>query len=304
MNGENGEINFRVHWLSFTVHGSTRDAFALYDNFFRDIFGDLEDLGHGGRFFKTILKGLLEVKLYLDFSNQDIECFQIELPGNACDHIPWDYFHALDIYLQANFEGQYKYKRLDLAFDNVPFTPQEVQSAIENENYRSLAKKKTLKFHGSPFEERENGEIGTYTIEFGSDKSERKITVYNKRGYIRLEFQVTNDRAQIVASDLFGESNITKWYEIMIGHLRDYIDFDMPWWSEFIESNSRAWAIISTPKEVSKEKLTEWIETQVTPALSVLIDTEPPEIIEAMIRRGRNRRGPRYNLLLGEVHDG
>lgn len=299
MEREHGDITFRVHWLSFTVHGSTQDAFTLYDLFFRDKFGDLEDLGHGGRFFKSIMKGLLEIKLYLDFSKKDIECFQIEIPGQACDHIAWEYFHALEIYLQSNFEGKYHYKRLDLAFDNAPFTPQEFQKAIEDREVRTLAKRKTLKFHGSPYEERDNGEISTYTVEFGSDQSERKITVYNRRGPTRLEFQVTNNRAQLVASELFGTGDISKWYEIMIGHLRDYIDVLLPWWEEFVSNNNRAWATISTPKDVSMQKLKEWIDTQVAPALSVLIDTQPPEVINKIINRGRLRRGPRYNLLLG-----
>ena len=76
MEGNHEDITFRVHWLSFTVHASPTDAMTLYDLFFRETFGDLEDLSHGGRGFKSLLKGLLEIKLYLNPINQTADYFQ------------------------------------------------------------------------------------------------------------------------------------------------------------------------------------------------------------------------------------
>ncbi len=299
MKNKNEEITYRVHWLSFTVHASRRDAFALYDIFFRDIFGDLEDLGHGGRGFKSLLRGLLQIKMYLD-PIRDEDYFHIEIPGKACDFIRWEYFQALEQYLRSNFGEDYKYKRLDFAFDNVPFSPQDVEQAIKENQLRSLAKRETLRFHGSPFQLRDNGENGTYTIELGSRTSERMITVYNKRGPTRLEFQMRGKRAHRITCELFGADDISDWYKLMIGHLRDYVDFSKPWWDEFTRSIGRAWVTVSNPKEVSMEKLLNWYDQQISPAFSVIVDTQSPEVINKMINRGRNRRGARYNLLLGD----
>jgi len=292
------EITFRVHWLSFTVHAATQDAFTLYNIFFRDIFGDLEDVGHGGRGFKNLLRGFLQLKLYLNPIRKDSDYFHFEIPGKACDFIHWEYFKALEQYLDSNYK-KYKYKRLDFAFDNVPFTPQQVEQAINEDKIRSLAKRETLRFHGSPFQERDNGELGTYTIELGSNTSQRMMTVYNKRGPTRLEFQTKDKRSHIVTKELFGANDINEWQDIMLGHLRDYVDFETSWWDEFTQGTARAWLTLSNPKEVSMEKLANWLNYQVAPGLSTYIDTQPPEVIERLLEHGRNRRNPKYNLLLG-----
>lgn len=300
MNKNNEEITFRVHWLSFTVHASAQDAFTLYNIFFRDVFGDLEDLGHGGRGFKNLLRGLLQIKLYLNPTRKDVDYFHVEIPGKACDFISWDYFKALKQYLESNFDGKYKFKRLDFAFDNVPFTPQDVEQAIKENQLRSLAKRETLRIHGSPFKLRDNGENGTYTVELGSRTSERMITVYNKRGPTRLEFQMKDKRAHLITCELFGADDISGWYKIMIGHLRDYVDFSKPWWDEFTQSIGRAWVTVSNPKDVSMEKLLNWYDQQIAPAFIVIVDTQSPEVINKMINNGRNRRSARYNIILGD----
>lgn len=299
MEREHGDITFRVHWLSFTVHAPKQDAFVIYDLFFRELFGPLEDLGHGGRSFKSIFRGFLEIKLYLDPSRNDDEYFHFEIPGKACDHIASEYFHALEMYLRSNYDGKYHYKRLDFAFDNVPFTPQDVEKAIKEDQVRSLAKRETLHVHGSPFQERDNGELGTYTVEFGSSTSQRMITVYNKRGPTRLEFQMRDKRAHVISCDLFRTNDISQWFQIMIGHLRDYIDIYTPWWDKFTKSIGRAWVTVSNPREVSMENLISWFDQQISPAFSTIVDTQSPEVINKMIDRGRYRRGSRYDLLLG-----
>lgn len=300
MKNKNEEITYRVHWLSLTVHGSSQDAFVLYDIFFRDLFGDPEDLGHGGRGFRSLLRGLLEIKLYLNpITNLD-DYFHIEIPGQACDHLTWDHYKALEIYLHSNFEGKYQYKRVDFAFDGVPFTPEEVEHAIRENQLRSLAKRETLSIHGSPFENRDNGEKGTYTVVLGSRNSERMIRVYNKRGPTRIEFQMKDKRAHVIGCELFSAPNVDDWYPIMIGHLRDYIDFKTSWWEEFTQSIGRAWVTVSNPKDVSMENLLDWYEKQIAPAFSVIVDTQTPDVINKMINGGRSRRSPRYHILLGE----
>jgi DNA relaxase NicK len=291
------EINFGVHWLSFTVHAPRKDAFMIYDTLFKDIFGDLEELGHGGRGFKEIFHTLLEFKIYLTPASQ--EYFHFKIPGQACELIPWQYFKVLEFYLPPNYQNRYNYTRIDLAFDNCPFTPKQIEDAIREGKVRSLAKRESLKVYESPFVLRDNGEEGTHTVYFGSRSSERMIRVYDEREFTRLELELKKRRADLVAKELFRADDISEWYPIMISHLRDYVDFSTAWWDEFVSITGRAWASVSNAKDVTMEKLINWLERQVTPALSVIADTQPDYLLKALIDRGRMRRGSRYNLLLG-----
>jgi Replication initiation factor len=124
------------------------------------------------------------------------------------------------------------------------------------------------------------------------------IRVYDKRGYTRLELELKEARADLVAKELSQADNISKWYEIMVGHFRDFVDFDTQWWIEFVDNVGRAWASVSKPKDIAIEKIQNWIDRQVTLGLSVIEDTQPKEVMEILIKRGRNRRGSKYNLLL------
>jgi len=292
------DISYGIHWLSFTVHSDSDSAFTIYKLLFKDTFGDLQELGHGGRGFKEIYHALLEFKLYLSPVLDNDQYFHFEIPGQACELIDWQLLQALDIILKSNHEGQYSYTRLDLAFDYVPFTPQDVEQAIKENKLRSLAKRETLEIHQSPFAQKENGEIGTYTVELGSRYSERMIRVYNKRGFTRLELELKDRRADLVAKELFGMSEGSEWFSVMLSHLRDYIDFYPRWWGEFIGGTGRAWAIVGNAKDLTMSKLLHWVDYQVSPALSVMYDTLPEYAINGIIERGRKRRGARYNLLL------
>ena len=70
--------------------------------------------------------------------------------------------------LESNYKSCYQFTRLDFAFDDVPFEPQQVREAILENNLRSLAKRETLQVHESPLAFKDNGEIGTCTVELGS----------------------------------------------------------------------------------------------------------------------------------------
>ena len=81
-------IEFRVHWLSFTVNAEKHKGHILYTALFEDHFGPLEYLGHGGRGFREIHMASIGVKLYLEPVKQDFEYFHLEIPGLACEVLP------------------------------------------------------------------------------------------------------------------------------------------------------------------------------------------------------------------------
>jgi DNA relaxase NicK len=291
-----------VHWLSFVVFASRDEAFKLYDVLFKDLFGELEPLGHGGRGFKEIWLSLLAFKVYVTPSNGTEEYFHFEIPGRACELINTQIFLKLESILAYRYPDTYRYSRLDFAFDELSFTPQDVENAISVKDVRSHAKRETMKVHKTPFEKKDNGELGTHTVEFGSRQSERMIRVYNRRGFTRLELELKHKRADLVAKQIFNSGDASKWYSIVLPHLRDYVDFNTNWWKEFVSSSGRAWAIVSTPKEISQESITAWLEHQIAPALSVINDIRDDDFVKDLIVLGRTKRKrvKRYNLLLGK----
>ena len=292
------EITYQVHWLSFTVHCENEEAMALYDNIFKDTFGNLEELGNGGRGFKEIYHSLLAFKLYMTPAHSDTKYVHFEIPGQACEMIDWQHWQALAIYLEANFQEKYKATRFDFAFDHLGFTPEQVEEAIRANALRSLAKRDSLKIHASPFQKRESGdEIGTYTVEFGSNKSERMITVYNKRGYTRLEFQMKDRRAHLVTWQVL-LADPDRRIPLVISHLLDFIEFQTDWWGAFIHSEKRANKVVSSPREISLNKTISWMDKQVSAALSVVYDAASPAMVDLLIRRGRKKRGARYSGLV------
>jgi DNA relaxase NicK len=292
------DVTVRIHWLSFTVHSLSCEASYLYDNFFKDTFGALIPLGNGGRGFKEIHTGLCGFKIYLYPINNQHGYFHIEIPGEACDSLHWEYFPALMIYLQSNYPGKYFFKRIDLAFDNVPFTPQDVEKAITDENVRSLAKRESLEVFNSPFKQKENGEIGCYTVEFGSRTSERMVRVYNKRGFTRLELQAKDDRAHQIGLQLFNILDANNWFPVMISHLRDFIDLDTPWWKEFVAGHGRAYLTTSVPRNTELERIARWFDKQISPCFSVLVDAMDGLELQQIIKQGRKRRNAKYDDLV------
>src|SRR5208283_250271 len=166
------------------------------------------------------------------------------------------------------------------------FTPQEVEKAIKAGKVKSLAKRKTLKAEQSPFDPKDNGEIGTYTVYFGSRQSERMIRVYDRRGFTRLELEMKGKRADLVAKQILQSSDVSEWYPIALSHLLDFVNFDMPWWEEFVNGVGRAHAIVSTPKEITEASITTWLTHQVAPSLSTIHDLHPERFLNDLIASG------------------
>lgn len=294
------DFEFSIHWLSFTVHASEREARTLYTHLFGGLFGPLmEKPGGLRRQYRDLYFSNFAFKIYANPANEFQEHCHIEIPGEACEHIPPEKYIALLNYLQVVHKEAFAFKRLDLAFDKAAFTPEDVHDAILNWEVRTLAKRQSYKFHGSPFELRDDGEKGTFTSELGSEESQRKITAYNKRGFTRLEFQCKDVRANLIAVELFSAREIGDWPAIGVKHLRDYIDFNTPWWEEFVSGVGRAKATVSEPRTISVEKRRAWIERQVGPSLSIVNDVFGSEEVDRIIDQGRERRNRNDEFLVG-----
>ncbi len=294
------QFGYGIHWLSFVVHDGRSKGLMLYTLFFRDLFGELQDMGHGGRGFEEIWSGLLAFKVYLTPCHGDEEYFHFEIPGEACEQIHWQILQGIDDVLRNNYPGRYHYTRLDFAFDELPFTPEDVELAIKEGRVRTTATRDSLVINKMPFERKDSGELGTHTVNLGSRQSERMIRVYDRRGFTRLEMELKDKRADLVAKEILRASDVSEWFEIGLSHLLDYVDFRTPWWTEFTHGEGRAWATVTTPRQITEERMSKWVERQVSAALSVLHDIKPEGYLEDVIRMGRvkRKRDKRYALLL------
>ncbi|MCW5887497.1 MAG: replication initiation factor domain-containing protein [Anaerolineales bacterium] len=238
-------------------------------------------------------------KLYADPVGEGAYA-HLEFPGSACDALPPKLIQEFIVTL--NRWEKFRVSRLDLAWDGVGFTPQHVVEAVSEEKLRSLLKRKTLHVHDQPFEEREDGVMGTSSVRLGSNQSSRMLRVYDKRGPVRLEFQTRSERADLVARDVLARLP-QAWAEAALAHLRDYVDFEdegrlLSWWEQFVSEIGRAFKSISDARQLELSRMTAWVMNQVAPTLSVLADVIGEDIYTAITTQGRRKRGKRYEAVL------
>ncbi|MCW5875217.1 MAG: replication initiation factor domain-containing protein [Anaerolineales bacterium] len=292
-------MEFHVHWLSLTLWADKEYALKLWEEWFQQYLGPLVAVGHGGRGFKGLYQALGAAKLYADPVGEGAYV-HLEFPGSACDALPPKLIQEFIVSL--NRWEKFRVSRLDLAWDGVGFTPQHVVEAVSEEKLRSLLKRKTLHVHDQPFEEREDGVLGTSSVRLGSNQSSRMLRVYDKRGPVRLEFQTRAERADLVARDVLLRLPQT-WAEAALAHLRDYVDFEfegklLAWWEQFVREIGRAFKKISDARQLELSRMTAWVMNQVAPTLSVLADVLGEDIYTAITVQGRRKRGKRYEAVL------
>lgn len=292
---------FSVHWFAITIFQDFEKTKRLWEEFFSLGLGVLVDKGHGARGYKQISEALQGAKVYYDHvtAKEGKEHCHIEIPGSACEAILPSAFPDLVNYLHGN-NIRFSIKRVDFAFDGVPFTPQDFLNGLLSDNLVSLIKRdpslenESIRKEESPCKLRENGEIGTMTVYAGSKSSDRMVRVYNKRGDTRLEFQMRDERAHAVCLDVFAHS-WDEWEYTVKAHLRQFIDFSKTdWWAVFVSISHRADLKISSARRVSLARMEEWFNRQVVVALSVYEDVwgkeEARYRLNGLVSKARNKR--------------
>lgn len=301
---------FSVHWFAITIFQDFEKVKGYWSKFFTLGLGVLVDKGHGARGYKQISEGLLGAKIYYDHvtAKEGKEHCHIEIPGSACEAIIPSVFPELVNFLAEN-NVRFSIKRIDFAFDGVPFTPQNFYDGLLSDNLVSLIKRDpsldndSISKQESPYALRENGEVGTMTVYAGSAASQRRVRVYNKRGDTRLELQLRDERAQAVCLDVFAHA-WEEWEFIVKTHLRQFIDFkNTDWWAVFVLLAHRADLKISSARRLSLSKMENWFIRQVVVSLSVYEDVwgkaEAKQRLDGLINKARKTRDrSRYSSVL------
>lgn len=297
---------FSVHWFAITIFQDLDTVKKIWEYFFSVGLGVLADKGHGARGYKQIAEALLGAKVYYDHQAAKVgqEHCHIEIPGSACEAITPSVFQDL-VNSLIEQEIRFSIKRADFAFDGVPFSPNDFLGGLMSDNLISLIKRdpslnnESIRVEQSPCRLRENGEVGTTTVYAGSKNSDRMVRVYDKRGDVRLEFQMRNERAHAVCLDVFSHA-WAEWEGVVKGHVRQFIDFaNTDWWAVFIAMSQKAVLKISSARQISVARLEGWLERQVVVALSVHEDIYGKQALDKLVseaRRSRNRS--RYQSIL------
>ncbi|MEW6402937.1 MAG: replication initiation factor domain-containing protein [Chloroflexota bacterium] len=304
----------RIHWFSFTVFSDVEHGRKLWKRHFFHSLGALVSTERKGRGFEAIDVALKEAKFYhtptqpknedgSPKSEKQAEYYNFEIPGEACDCLVPTVFR--DVTEDLKSSGlRWQVKRIDIAWDGVPFTPVMFCQAIMWGNAVTLAKRESLSIVQAPFELREDGQMGCDTCYLGDKSSMRFVRVYNKRGPVRLEFVCKDERAHVVALDIF-QHLYGDWDLVAREHLTQYIRFteEFPEWHEFIDGAKSADIKISAARVTSLARGESWIEKQVAVFLSVHEDVwgrkQSRDRIEKLVSHARATRDrSRYSAVL------
>ena len=299
-------IEFMIDYFRVTVHLPLGECIKLYDECFQIELGDLADLEHGAKGFKGVMGSLLGFQLKHTPGNGREYC-TFEFPGKVCGSVAPEQFKDFYYLIKSKKYIKKNVTRLDLAFDNEPFSPSMFYQAIlddvnrsekDKPVIRSLSERKSVIFISEPLKMREdNSAPGRDTCYFGERSSMRFLRVYNKRGPIRLELELKEERANLVAESLFS-TNVDNWPVVAISHLRDFIDVDRPWWKEFISDTDRAYKKLQYAKDITLENSKRWLIKQVSPVLAAVSECTMGLIMLEMNQEGRKRMYKRYTPLL------
>lgn len=267
----NRGVTVSIHWLSLTFFSDIKTPMSHFLRKFLcyDFEDDMDWSEHffntkrGARGYQALYMGPEQVRLY-GYPYDGKHC-HLEIPGQVLELYGTE--HAIK-YLKSLFEQNFSSRctRIDIAFDQVPFTPKYCYEAWKRGYVITKCHKDSWDWH-------ENKEGNTLYI--GSRKSERFIRIYDRRGFTRLEM-VFKDRWAENLAHVITEIKSNEWIRQCIGYLMDYVSFEdeksnlLIGWREFIGNSEKI--NISINKEVNeniKIKLERYFETLI-PTLYII----------------------------------
>jgi hypothetical protein len=279
---------------------SAEDTFNhLHDvsgaSFFALPFGRM---GYRSAFQAAELPGLM---VLCDPSNPDtMPRVCIVVPGESCEALGWQGLQALS--------APFKPTRVDLAFDDFPFSPGEVKALILNGSVRTRAQRHTVKWH-EDYSEIEAGLIAE-TVSLGGRGSSAFFRCYNSRGFDRGELELKGPRAEAAYELLQSPLHLAR--EMAIGFIRAFVDFVDPlsssnksrqapltrWLFWYLKVQK---AVVELPPRPVQtlERVWTWFDKQLASMVAVLSESDSSRFNASLVGARDRRWTAKHRLLLG-----
>lgn len=263
-------ITTKIDYYKITVF--SLDFRLFYSEYFEEYLGPIREREYGGRGFTSSADIGVNGILYFDpvnLSKDGLKYFTLELKGQDCSCVPLEVFQVLEND-RINKDMNIRYKRLDVAWDGVDFSPSDFYGACVNNQVRTFSSRSSVRYIEAPYELAEDGREGTSTAYLGSISSERMVRVYDLHGPVRLEFQVKGEWAEGVVPYILKGLGVDALNLYALEALRQYVDVLLDFWVDFVGSVDRASVRVYSAKEKTIERIEAWIISQVAPSLVLL----------------------------------
>jgi len=300
-------VTVRIDYLTMTVHGED-DPQAFYSALLGEKLGDLEEQPYQQRMYKRVFKNDF-VTLYfspLALDKKGRNHFSIEIKGSGCSCLTPDDFR--DIHASIIGGIDITFSRIDLAFDNCPFSVGQFRDAvydgIEKENLHWHGNRESIQVIEQPFKRSDTGKTGNMTIYLGKRSSNRFVRVYDGHGFTRFETEYKAEWAQKVAMLVLG-SSYSDWFDLYRGLIKSYLNLNEQnhWWVEFLQDVEKADLHVYSAKQVRLAQIVNWVRKQVAPSLFAIVAIEGVDFLMGMVSDGSKRGLPKYNKFISDLSE-
>jgi len=292
------ETVFHLDYLSVTFLGN--DYKAVWAEFFEASLGGLTARPFGGRRYKQSSVCSTGGIVYYGpavLTKDGQEHFHIELKGESLRCLTPD---LLQEYLGV-VASSGKVTRIDFAFDHCDFTPDEIYFSVKGapELLETKASRESLEWIEKEHQ-RQEGQAdsedprGCHTMYIGSSQSERRLRIYDKHGYTRVELQLRAEWANAAALVL-SRSVAPKWPPLAVGMLLDFVNVKLDCWRDQFENFVQCSLKVYSARAVSLDRAMRWLADQVAPALHTCIEVIGLDAVLAWVRDNLGKDGQRLD---------
>lgn len=295
-------IQVHIHHLSLTlIHAGNRDiksdVLAIEQLLCTRLFQRVPDvqlawtMGPPRNMYRKSLFGPCGASILYEPSGPEKsgrDHFQLNLPGGFLESLSWGQLGSLVDTLANQFDP--RCTRMDIAFDDCPFTVGQVLRAIQAGNVRTDVRRQ-VKPDGLtvlPYESRLSYSEGVpcRTVYLGSPASSRRLRVYDGRGFTRTELILRDDQADRSFSRLILNPTARPTFALSaMGLLRAFADFVdrparrkghrcplLPWWKKMV-GTMPILRLQPPPKHSEAGGQMVWLMQVVAPTLAAVANT-------------------------------
>lgn len=221
----------------------------------------------------------------------------INIDGSGCEELGLARLAAILAGLEV------RASRLDLAFDNCPFTPADLRDFWQAGFVRTRVRvaseaREGREFRNSKWYSDPKGD----TFYMGSNRSQQQARCYDLRGPTRFELQLMGETAALAATQVLGlVSNGAPELvgSAALGFVRRFVDFVdplsdsnvsrqkiLPFWALFVQDAMHAVVTLTGKVQRTIEDYEEYTERQMAAVLATLVLAKGWEGLRLIVRKG------------------